>query len=140
MNGKRWEAFAVERSVQQDCVLSPLLHFLTLEQFQPCTAFLLLSAKVSAYVDDITVLVSRYLDMKVVKKAVARYELIARTKINFDKSEDLQVGAWRVMFPSQGISAGPICILGVWFEPRLQLEQIWSEVQAKVNPQVDPFF
>ena len=35
------------------------------------------------------------LDIKAVKKAVARYEEIAGAKINFDTSEGLRLGAWR---------------------------------------------
>ena len=49
----------------------------------------LLSAKVSVYADDITVFESRRLNIKAVKKVVARYEQIAGAKINFDKSEGL---------------------------------------------------
>ena len=39
-----------------------------------------------------------------------------------------------VAIPFQGPSAGVTD--GVWFGPDLQLERIWSEVQAKVNAQV----
>ena len=42
-----------------------------------------LSAKVSAFADDITVFVSRYVDIKAVKKAITRYEQIAGAKINW---------------------------------------------------------
>ena len=73
------------------------------------------------------------------KKAVARYEQIAATKINFDKSEGLGLGAWRggVRLPCFfRWSNRPVCILGVWFGPGIQLERNWSEVQAKVDLQV----
>ena len=60
-----------------------------------CAGFLLLTAKVSAYADDITVFVSRRLDIKAVKATVTRYEQIGRANINFDKSEGLRLGAWR---------------------------------------------
>ena len=65
-----------------------------------------LTAKVSAYADVIAVFVSHRLDIKAVKKAVARYEQIAGAKISFDKSEGLWLGAWRVAFPCQVLSAG----------------------------------
>ena len=45
------------------------------------------------YADDIHVFVSRHLNIKAVKKVVARYEHIAGPKINFDKSEGLHLGA-----------------------------------------------
>ena len=37
-------------------------------------------------------------------------------------------------------SDGHIRILGVWFEPDLELERNWSDVQAKVNAQVGTWF
>ena len=70
------------------------------------------------------------------KKVVARYEQIAEAKINFDKSEGFQLGAWRygVLLPGPfRWSDRPIRIFGEWFTPSLQLEQNWSEVQAKVS-------
>ena len=39
--------------------------------------------------------VSHRLDIKSVKKAVARYEQIAGAKTNFDKNEGLRLGAYR---------------------------------------------
>ena len=84
-----------------------------------------LSAKVSAYADDITVFVSHRLDIKAVKKAVARYERMAGA-INFDKSEGLRLGSWR----GSDLLLKPFRNLEVWFGPGLQLERNWSEVQA----------
>ena len=48
--------------------------------------------KVSEYADDITIFVSRHFDIKAERKAVMRYEEVARAKINFDKSEGLRLG------------------------------------------------
>ncbi len=47
-------------------------------------------AKVSAYANDISLFVSRLSDIDAVKKAIVRYEQIAGSKINFDKSEGLE--------------------------------------------------
>ena len=96
--------------------------------------------KVSTYVDDITVFVSCCFDIKAVKKAVTRYEEISAVKIYFEKSEGLRLGAWTCGVPLPGFfrwSGGPVCILGVWFGPGLQLERKWSEVQEKIEAQVD---
>ena len=119
------------------CPLSPLLYELALEpqlrrlrdeKASPALRGIPLagplSAKVSAYTDDITVLVFRLLDIKAVKKAVARYEQIAGAKIN--KSEGLRLGAWMGGVPLPGLfcwSDGPIRILGLWFGPGFQLER-----------------
>ena len=48
---------------------------------------------------------SSRLDIMAVKMAVARYEKVAGAKVNFDKSEGLQLGAWRGASPCQGPSA-----------------------------------
>ena len=152
VNGRRSRVFAIERSVRQGCSLSLLLYVLALELllrrlWDEGTNLALrgvpfagpLSARVSAFADDITVFVSRRLDIKAVKKAVGEYERIAGAKVNFDKSEGLQFGAWtgsNTLPEPFRWSDGPVRILGVWFGPDLQLERNWSEVQAKVNAQV----
>ena len=152
VNGRRSRVFEVERSVRQGCPLYPLLYVLALEpllrRLRDRTTNLALrgvpfagplTARVSAFADDITVFVSRCLDIKAVKKAVSEYERIAGAKVNFDKSEGLRLGAWRGSNTLPGPfrwSGGPVRILGVWFGPGLQLERNWSEVQAKVNAQV----
>ena len=153
VNGRRSGAvIAIERSVRQGCPLSPLLCVLA---FEPLLRRLRnegtspalrgvpfagpLTARVSAFADDITVFVFRRLDIKTMKEAVVEHEWIARAKVNFDKSEGLRLGAWRGSSTLPGSfrwSGGPIRILGVWFGPDLQLERNWSEVQAKVNAQV----
>ena len=152
VNGRRSRVFAVERSVRQGCPLSPLLYVLALEPLlrrlrdrttNPALRGVPfagpLTARVSAFADDITVFVSRRLDIKAVKKAVSEYERIAGAKVNFDKSEGLRLGAWRGSNTLPGPfrwSDVPVRILGVWFGPDLQLKRNWLEIQAKVNAQV----
>ena len=101
------------------------------------------TARVSTFVDDITVFLSRCLDIKAVKKAVGENEQIAGAKVNFDKSKGLGFSAWRgsdtLPVPFRW-SDGLIRILEMWFGPNLQLERNWSEVHAKVNVQVGIWF
>ena len=88
VNGKRLEAFMIKRLVRQGCPLSPLLYVLTVEASLAVRGIpfaCLLSAKLSAHTDDITVFVSCRLDIMAVKKAVVRYKQIAGANINFDK-------------------------------------------------------
>ena len=140
----------VQMNGRQGCPLSSLLYVLALEPLlcrlrDEGTSPALrgvpfagpLTARVSAFADDITVFVFRRLNIKTVKEAVVEYERITGT--NFDKSEVLRLGAWRGSNTLPGSfrwSDGPVCILGVWFGPDLQLERNWSEVQTKVNAQV----
>ena len=106
VNGKCSEAFRIKRLARQGFSLSPLLYVLALDPLlrrlrdkkeSPALRGIRfavpLSAKISADADDITVFVSCRLDIKAVKKVVARYELIAGTKNNFDKSEGWRLGA-----------------------------------------------
>ena len=152
VNGRRSRAFAIERSVRQGLPLSPLLYVLALEPLlrrlrdegtNPALRGVPfvgpITARVSAFADDITVFVFCRLDIKAVKKAVGEYEWILRAKANFNKSENFRLGVWRGSNILPGPfrwSDGPVRILWVWFGPDLQLERNWSEVQAKVNAQV----
>ena len=65
-----------------------------------------------------------------VKEAVMRYEKVAGAKVNFDKSDSLQLGAWGAAFPCQGPSAGvtvPSASLGCGLGPASS----WSEIGWK---------
>ena len=79
--------------------LEPLLRRLRNEEASPALRDILfadpLTARVSAFDDDITVFASRHLDIKAVKKAIAEYERIAGANANFDKSEGWRISAWK---------------------------------------------
>ena len=75
-----------------------------------------LREKVSAYADNVTVFLSRPVDIDVVKQALARYKKVSRTKINLEKNDKQQLGAWRDGIPLPGLfclSDDPIRILKV---------------------------
>ena len=102
-------------------VLEPLLHRLRDEKANPTLHGVPFAsrvrAKVSGYADDITVFLSRYLNILAVKKAVEKYKEVADGKINFDKSEGLRLDARRGSVPLPGSFR-------------------WSDVRAKVEAQV----
>ena len=77
-----------------------------------------------------TLFVSRRLDVVAVKMAVERYEKVAGAKVNFDKSEGLQLGAWRGASPYQGPYTGvtdPSASSGCGLGPASS----WSEIGWK---------
>ena len=65
-----------------------------------------LTARVSAFADDITVFASRRLDIKAVKKVVGEYEQIAGAKVNLTKAKVCGSLFGGVAIPFQGPSAG----------------------------------
>ena len=146
VDGKRSKAFTIKRLFLQGFLLSSLIYILALEtllwRLRDEKASLVLcsipfagslSAKVSAYADDITVFVSCRLGMKSVKNADARYEQIAEVKINFDKNEGLWLGHWRGGVPLPGPfrwSDGPIPMLGCCSGPGSK----WCEIGRKYRP------
>ena len=139
VNGRRSTALAIERSVRPGCPLSPLLYILSFERLlcrprdegtNPALRGVPfagpLSARVSAFADDITVFVSCRLDTEAVKKTISEYERIAGAKVNFYRSEGLRLGAWRgsdtLLGPFRW-SDGSIRIFWVWLGPDLRLER-----------------
>ena len=97
VNGRRLGVFTIEHSIRQGRHLTPLIHVLAMEpllrrlRYERANPALRhvpfagpLTARVSAFADDIVVLVPRRQDIETVKKAVGEYERIAGAKVNFD--------------------------------------------------------
>ena len=145
-NGRRSKAFAIERSARQGCPLSPILYVLALEALlrrlrdegtNPARLGVPLTARVSAFADDITIFVSRRLDIKALKKAVGEYEWIVKAKVNFDKSEGLRSELGWIAIPFQGPSAGatyPSASSGCGSGPNLAFKEVvlkWKSVLVR---------
>jgi hypothetical protein len=144
INGHLSEPFRITRSVRQGCPLSSLLYVLALEPLLRKLEVLRgipfelgRGRAVSAYADDVTVMVSDTKEIEVVGTTLKEYELLTGAKINQDKSVGLQLGTWRGRsMPSDGVvgrwTDGPVKLLGVWFGPDLQVDRNWDEVTSKV--------
>ena len=142
VNERRSRALAIERSVRQGYPLSPLLYVLALEPLlrelrdegeNPALRGVPLAdlhtARVSVFADDITVFVSRCLDINSGKKAVGGYERIAGAKVLTKAKVCCSVlGGVAVLFhgPSVGVtglSTSLGCVSG--------LTSNWSEIDRK---------
>ena len=145
VNGVRSKAFILSRSIRQGCPLSPMLYILALEPFlcklraNPILRGLTLpgaavTARYTAYADDVTVLVTSSAEIEEVSKEIGRYEHVTGAKINREKSVGLRLGSWKgCALPGPfSWTDGPCKILGVWYGPDLQLEKNWAEVLNKV--------
>ena len=146
VNRRRSGVFAVECSVRQGCPLSPLLYVLALEPLlrrlrDRTTNSALrgvpfagpLTARVSAFADDITVFVSHRLDIKAVKKAVSEYERLQEPRSILTKAKvcGSVLGGVAILFrgPSAGVT-DPSASSGCGSGPTSN----WSEIGRKYKP------
>ena len=79
---------------------------------------------VSAYADDVTVMVSDALELEAVGTILEEYQECTRAHINRDNSVSLQLGEWRGRSMPASVdfcrwTEGPVKVLGVWFGPDL---------------------
>ena len=98
-----------------------------------------LAARYTAYADDVSVLVTRSVEVVKVNKEIRRYEIVTGAKINRKNSVTLLLGSWKscVLHGPFSLMEKPCKILGVWFSPDLQLVKNWSEVLEKVMAAID---
>ena len=101
VNGHLSEPFEITRSVRQGCPLSSLLYVLTLEPLLRKLEVLRgipfelgRGRAVSAYADDVTVMVSDTTEVEVVGTVLKEYEAVTRAKINFPPGRALYMNAF----------------------------------------------
>lgn len=95
-------------------------------------------AKYSAYTDDVSILVSSRARIDEVSKEIRGYETVTGAKINCDKSVGLWLGVWKgvSLLELYSLNNGLVKIFSVWFNPDIQLEMNWLEVQEKFRVSV----
>lgn len=101
MNGFALEPLNIKRSVRQSCPLSTQLYVLSfeplprkLEEMNGDPHFRGYKKSVTAYADDVTVIVSREHDLQIAGEAIKDYEAVERARITLVKSVDLQFSIW----------------------------------------------
>ncbi|XP_040928666.1 transposon TX1 uncharacterized 149 kDa protein [Betta splendens] len=138
--------FKVGRGIRQGCSLSGMLYALSIEPllckirssvdglFLPdCTLRLVLSA----YADDVVVLVRTQHDIQMLEKTVKRFNEVSSAKVNWNKSEALAVGSWkngRPRLPGGLIwKTGGFKYLGVHLGSEEHVRKNWDGVVEKVE-------
>lgn len=109
VNGDLCAPFKVYRGIRQGCALSGMLYSLAIEpflnklrndlcglRFPNCTNVF----KLSAYADDVVVLVSGQRDIDVLLKTLRDFKMNSSTNVNWTKSEAILVGKWSDEEPS----------------------------------------
>ncbi len=109
MNGDLCSPFRVYRGVRQGCALSGMLYSLALEPLlnkirsDVCGLHIPNcghSFKLSAYADDVIVLISGTSDVNVLLKILEAFKFLSSVKVNWKKSEAFLVGKWLKGEPS----------------------------------------
>uniref|UniRef100_A0A671TWB6 Reverse transcriptase domain-containing protein n=1 Tax=Sparus aurata TaxID=8175 RepID=A0A671TWB6_SPAAU len=96
INGSLAAPFAVQRGVRQGCSLSGMLYSLAIEPFLHklrkelsgvCFPGCPTAVKLSAYADDIMVVLNTQVDIKVIEGNVELFNKLSSSKVNWNKSE-----------------------------------------------------
>lgn len=101
INGGLSAPFSIQRGVKQGCPLSemlyslaiePLLHKLQTDLSNVCFPHCAVSFKLSAYADNIIVLVNSQTDIDILVRTANYFGCISSAKVNWEKSEAVMVG------------------------------------------------
>ncbi len=149
INGGLCAPFQVHRGIRQGCSLSgmlyslaiePLLHQLRLNIHGLSLPVCKSNIRLSAYADDVMVVISGQSDIQVLLKLIEEFSSVSSARINWTKCETLLVGQWaggKPNFPD-GLFWGKrgIKYLGVFLGDGLTQRKNWEGVleKNKVSP------
>lgn len=103
VNGDLCTPFKVFRGVRQGCALSGMRYALAIEPFLSKLRADLYGLhipkclnvfKLSAYADDVVILISCQNDVELLLKLLKDFRVFSSTKVNWSKSEAILVGRW----------------------------------------------
>lgn len=146
VNGGLSAPFKACRGIRQGCALSGMLYSLAIEpllhrirtaitgfKIPGCPAFV----KLSAYADDLAVMISGQKDVDVLTTMVNDFKVLSSAKINWSKSEALLVGGWRGGQPTLPgelqWTCGGIKYLGIFLGDDDMVKKNWEGVLEMVE-------
>nr|BAC82609.1 pol-like protein [Danio rerio] len=149
-NGNLCAPFKVFRGIRQGCALSGMLYTLAIEpllikiraklsglSLPSCTNCF----KVSAYADDIVVLINGQIDVTLLLELMNDFKKISATKINWSKSEALLVGNWHNAEPKlpEGLTwtKQGFKYLGVFLGDELIMQKNFEDIIEKVRGRLE---
>ena len=146
INGGLSTPFKINRSVRQGCPLSGMLYALSIEPMLHRIQTQVEGMEVqdfneryvvSAYADDLMVMVNTQKDVEKLKDTVTGFEMISAAKVNWEKSEALAVGEWKNGLPKLpgGLlwKRGGLKYLGVHLGDEITVKKNWEGLVEKVK-------
>ncbi len=150
INGGLCAPFRVLRGIRQGCALSGMLYSLAIEpllqQIRINVCGLCLpncnnNVRLSAYADDIVVLISKQSDVQSLLNLIKDFRILSSAKVNWQKSDALLLGQWSDGIPClpDGLcwGRGGIKYLGVYLGDDSFLQKNWEGVLEKVKGRMD---
>ncbi len=139
-----------DNTIRQGCSLSGMLYALAIEpmlqQLREHICGLNLpicksSISLSAYADDVVVLINGQNDVQVLMKVLEDFRVLSSAKVNWNKSEALLIGNWPKGKPSlpDGLTwgTGGFKYLGVYLGDEMSIQKNWEGVVDKVKGRLD---
>lgn len=148
VNGGLCAPFKVFRGVRQGCSLSGMLYSLAIEPQQIWAKLHGISLPIgssnltlSAYADDVVVMISRQDDIQVLTELLLDFKSISSATVNWKKSEALLLSKWSGGKPElpEGLCWGTsgFKYLGVFLGNDLIVQKIWDGVIEKIRGRLD---
>ncbi len=148
INGSLTRPFSVTRGIRQGCALSGLLYAISIEPllvslrrelsgFNISSGPSVDSVKLTAYADDVTIIIKDSDDVKRLISSLNKYQQASSARINWEKCASLLVGDWQGAGPPKlpqqcSWARDGFRILGLYFGTNSYTEKNWEGLGDKV--------